>query len=315
MNKLIFVLVIMVLFPRLLLATECDVNIKEDVAHIYIEIEKILDKESEYRQNQLVELTDTRGNRVKNFYNQCLSKAVNATSIVELSAAQLKELFNVVNVVHFYVGEKEQVSLAKKIVGELVAREGVQQVAPRIFELSEMMIQSRLFDEYRKLKQYYQELSLSPLPKISKLDKNALGGRVTLQVTDEGVNITSHRFPEGGYVVIIGHPLCHFSKNARQDIASDPVLKNILQLKSTWLIPPDRRLYLAETLKANEEIDLNPFAHVYSTSDWPEIGYWGTPTFYFYYNGQLEHQLVGWPGKDNITELKKGLAKIGLLER
>ncbi|MBD3653170.1 hypothetical protein [Kangiella sp.] len=311
----ILILAMFTLFPTALLATECDINLKRDITDLNIEIEKILEEESKQRQSQSDRLTDTRGLRLRKFYDQCLLAAVNATPVADLSVAQITELFNIVNVIHFYAGEKEQVGLAKKLVEELVARKGEHQVVPRLFELSQMMVQSRLFDEYNELELDHQELSFPALPKISKLEKTELDGRPILQVTDEGLSIISHRFPSAGYVIVVGHPLCHFSQNARRDIASDAVLSNIMRHKSSWLIPPGRRLYFAETLEANQASNLSPFAYAHAKSDWPEIGYWGTPTFYFYYNGQLRHQLVGWPGEANIAELKKGLVMIGLLER
>lgn len=37
-----------------------------------------------------------------------------------------------------------------------------------------------------------------------------------------------------------------------------------------------------------------------SVLDWPDIDYWGTPSFYFFHNGVLIDQMYGW--KDDTAE-------------
>ena len=55
--------------------------------------------------------------------------------------------------------------------------------------------------------------------------------------------------------------------------------------------------------------------YTYKESDWPEIDYWGTPTLYFYHDGELKQQLVGWPREGREKQLKEALRNVGLLKQ
>jgi hypothetical protein len=43
-------------------------------------------------------------------------------------------------------------------------------------------------------------------------------------------------------VVVVSHPLCHFSQHAMRDIQSDPVLREVFLKHAKWLVPQSNRL-------------------------------------------------------------------------
>ena len=45
------------------------------------------------------------------------------------------------------------------------------------------------------------------------------------------------------------------------------------------------------------------FQIVYAETDWPEINYWSSPSFYFFDESKLVSKVVGWPR--NQTEGRK----------
>ena len=57
------------------------------------------------------------------------------------------------------------------------------------------------------------------------------------------------------------------------------------------------------------------FQIVYFETDWPEINYWGSPSFYFFENSKLVKKVVGWPrGQANQrkVDFKNGFISIGI---
>ena len=52
----------------------------------------------------------------------------------------------------------------------------------------------------------------------------------------------------------------------------------------------------------------------FAMTDWPEIKYRGTPTMYFYQNGKLVSQLIGWPKEGQKQALIDALTKVELLD-
>jgi len=50
-------------------------------------------------------------------------------------------------------------------------------------------------------------------------------------------------------------------------------------------------------------------------SDWPEISYWGTPSFYFFKDGALIRKVVGWRRDEEEAQdikLRAGFKAIGI---
>jgi len=47
-----------------------------------------------------------------------------------------------------------------------------------------------------------------------------------------------------------------------------------------------------------------------SELDWPQIPYWGTPTFYFIKEGRVIQQIVGWPPEGRVKALLAALQSI-----
>jgi hypothetical protein len=70
-----------------------------------------------------------------------------------------------------------------------------------------------------------------------------------------------------------------------------------------------------EIKESNQQYAPIEMKYTYQESQWPEIEYWATPSFYFYFymDGKLVKQVVGWPHEGRAKALQAGLKAIALL--
>ncbi|WP_143525877.1 hypothetical protein [Rhodanobacter sp. C05] len=119
--------------------------------------------------------------------------------------------------------------------------------------------------------------------------------------------------PPGPQIIVIGHPLCHFSQNASKFIEDDIQLRDAFLKHSKWLMPQDGLLNPDVVGKWNTEHPVSTMTYIFRQSEWPIIDAWSTPNFYFFYDGQLVGRLTGWPPSGGVGELTVELRKIGLI--
>lgn len=127
---------------------------------------------------------------------------------------------------------------------------------------------------------------------------------------DDGTLRLTAYTPKPGYTIIaIGHPACHFSRNAVAAIEADPALREAFAGHAVWLSPQDGRLPVAMFRDWNQQHALAVMTPVWLESEWPLVDGWGTPTFYFVRDGRLISKVTGWPRAGRESELKAAIAE------
>lgn len=116
-------------------------------------------------------------------------------------------------------------------------------------------------------------------------------------------------------VLVIGHPLCHFTQNAVRDIFANPMLRTVFTEHAHWLAPQGPQLDMEEFQEWNRDHPEAPMHIAYQASEWPLVDAWATPTFYFLRDGVVAAKVVGWPAEGRFAELREALQRIGLLTR
>ncbi len=117
------------------------------------------------------------------------------------------------------------------------------------------------------------------------------------------------------FVIVISHPGCGFSKAAVAAIRDDPELNDLMNAHARWVASPYTSLTDGAISKWNAENPAQSFRYADASSDWPEINYWGTPSFYFFRDGELAAKVVGWPKDDapgRRALLRQGFRAIGI---
>ena len=111
-------------------------------------------------------------------------------------------------------------------------------------------------------------------------------------------------------VVVITHPLCHFSSQAFKDFT--PEIRN--HFKKALLIAPISSRHFEEESKSvddwNRTNDLQ-LIKVLSEKNLPSLDLSSTPQFYFFKNGLVVRKIVGWPkDKSNLSLLTKAFLEL-----
>lgn len=178
----------------------------------------------------------------------------------------------------------------------------------------------RLFDEARAFRRDYPDQGLPAPPPIVPLasapsdDPRTVLRFINRDFALERQAIDLRSSPK---VLVIGHPSCHFSKSAVSAIAADPQLSKAMSTAAIWLTGPFSSLTDGVIAQWNRQHPAYSYRYVEFKSDWSEVNYWGTPSFYFIKDGQLVKKVVGWPN-DSVPErkeaLRTGLHAIGALQ-
>jgi hypothetical protein len=136
-----------------------------------------------------------------------------------------------------------------------------------------------------------------------------------LILSDDGLSVSQQpiRLSRAVDIVVIGHPQCHFSRDAVAAIEADPRLTAIFARHARWLMPQDGRMQPRRVAAWNATHPLARMSYIYRQRDWTVIDTWSTPTFYFFRNGRQVGKLIGWaPGDEGERALRKELDKLGL---
>lgn len=174
-----------------------------------------------------------------------------------------------------------------------------------------MLFQSRKFHELDALSVRYADRELAKYPKFEP--QKTAGMHEVLAFSGTHLVNKNVEIGRGPRVVVVAHPLCHFTQNAMKAISRNAQLTEAMSNIAVWIAPPDRNMDFAAFSQWQDVYPGAPILTAYSYSRWPELGDWGTPTFYFFEDGQPIETVVGWPEGGRMADLKKGLAKIGIV--
>lgn len=178
------------------------------------------------------------------------------------------------------------------------------------------LIALRRFDEARELAAGFPAVSLESVPEL----RDAVGfdpARPSLlRVAEAGTPWLRENPVLSGdaQIIVVGHPLCHFSRDATLAIESDSMLADLFAAHSLWIGPADRHVYRDEYLQWRAEHPRLPIAPILSRASWPMIDTSSTPRFYFLRGGVVQSEVVGWPPEGNRDAVLAGLRKIGLAD-
>ena len=157
--------------------------------------------------------------------------------------------------------------------------------------------------KYRALPVRDQEKPLETSPAILEIDTDGK----TLGIRQ--VNV------ETLHVVVVVTPWCHFARNGVHAIESTPDIAQALEGQAIWLMPVEGDLDIGAVKRWNAEHPKQSMVYAYDKDGWSMLSEWGTPTFYFFKNGHVVAQSVGWRSdEEGVAALRQNLKKIGLLK-
>jgi hypothetical protein len=167
------------------------------------------------------------------------------------------------------------------------------------------LIAARRFDEARDIAKS-SDGKLADVPELTNAAGSADRQRIMIPSADgKKLDIQPFELLPDYTVVVISHPLCHFSRNASRDIAADKAMNGLLEGHVLWLEPPDGNLDINPTLVWKAELKDQPVAFMYSRSDWPLVPAFETPVFYVFKGKTLVGSRSGWAGPKDMPALRE----------
>lgn len=228
-----------------------------------------------------------------------------------LSNDDLESLYGSSNIVAFYTQKPGYVYDMKRDVDALRKRHLASERHYR--DLYGAYVSARMFDEAKGLLEQYNLPGVEKIPKVNALPSvEGLPRAFLVDDKSHSLNLRSIDIKNGVNIVVVAHPLCHFSTQAIRYIYADNALRELFDQYALWLVPPSREiefdLIRAWSLSHAKESTMI----AYSREDWPMISSWNTPTFYFLKDGKVVDVVVGWPKQGNGVALRAALRKAGL---
>lgn len=172
------------------------------------------------------------------------------------------------------------------------------------------LVQLRRFSEARTFAEG-KKGSFEAIPSVRNVNDEPLHPMRYFALADDGtsMDLKSVTLNADYTVIVVSHPLCHFSRRASRQIPDQPDLVTLLDGHSLWLEPPGQELDVHPTLEWQKEAPGMPIGMMYATSDWPMFRSFATPSFYVFKGKLLVGMKTGWGGPEDGVELKTLIEK------
>lgn len=252
-----------------------------------------------------------RAQQIANKYNELFSPYQNE-GVREINLNDLRLLYRAASLVLAYTQSPRYVLDARLDLSEIEKRNAASNMD--YLQMYNSLIGARMLDEARSLAARRHITGIEPIPVIKQKD-GGVAPQGEWEVSPESQEVLlRHVKLSGKQIIVIGHPLCHFTQNAATSINNDPDLGPIFIRYSHWIIPQSEKFELPAIQEWNRTHSQEPMSIAYRSSDWPMFDSWATPTFYFLNDGKVVSEVIGWPAEGNRDQILKSLRKIELLK-
>lgn len=258
--------------------------------------------------------TSQRARVIADIYRRVFATPQRRESLVSLDTADLRLFYEAAYEATFYTNDSAYLDDLRRDLDELERRKVATPLEASMMYRS--LVALRRFDAARAFRMGHPRIDAEPLPTIARSLRVRQGAQpnvLTVSVDGSMLTLGSARIPAPAGIVVVAHPLCHFTRNAVGAIESDPVLHALFKRHSLWIAPQDGHLELQAFRTWNALHPDEAMAIAYRQSDWPSIDGWDTPTFYFFRNGRVAAKVVGWPAEGHRDALLTAARNIGLL--
>lgn len=237
---------------------------------------------------------------------------VRSMDLANVPSRDLHAMFMAASSADFYEATDAHLSDLRRITMALEARHEASSSEVETFYAA--LFQGRKFDE---MAAYYAKHREAGLAKPIAYRGAPVGDvrHAVLHVAATGNAVTGDKvgLEQGEHILVVAHPLCHFTQHAMEAIESDPVLEKMFERSSVWVSPPDRGVDITPFQDWNRKHPSAPMSIAYAGNDWPEVRIWQTPTFIFLKDGKVTGEVIGWPKEGNKEALRQELSKLHLL--
>lgn len=239
-------------------------------------------------------------------YGEIFRKHLVGTNLRRIHDHELDLVLRSTYLVSFYTFNPTYLEDALLVMRELERRGTATDNHRKIYH--RMLIGYRKFDEARNYSTAHPHLEAEAVPLIGELAGNAPGDPVVYRVDKEEHKLhpVHIRIRSNDTLLVITHPLCHFSRNAMAAIESDLALLNSISNLVVWMTPASMSLNYGEIQRWNQEHPQVEVVISRSHDDWPMVESWATPQFLLLRDGRVIDSFSGWPeggSRDKLIQL------------
>jgi len=271
-----------------------------------IEIDGLPEKTIYFEQINM--LKDNRYAELKYLYNQCIFSRVTHNSLARLNKKNLHKLYFILNAIFRFtqdvkvMNEIDDIIIEKELRGENTETYIKQKI--------KNLISIRKFSEAKELENKLgNSKTLIPQIVFSAAKNNDNDQDIYTiykpNLMNETYNEVNFKIPKGGYIIGVLSPICNASKRFSKWLKDNNKIQERLNQNTLFIVPQEIPFEFAD----NKQMMLSFIKNKY---DWQFVTYWGTPTLYFFYDGKLIGQLIGWPEKGNKVRFSQLMSKINL---
>ena len=255
--------------------------------------------------------SEDRARRISATYAQLFGE-VQSMDMAKTASRDLHAMFKAAASADFYDATDAHLADLRRVMTALDDRH--EAASHEVETFYGALFQGRKFDEMATFFAKHKEAGL-PDPIHYRGEPMGDIPHATLTVSPIGDEVSGNKvdLAKGTHILVVAHPLCHFTQNAVAAIESDPTLQKVFERASVWISPPDRGVDIAPFQAWNKKHAETPIAIAYAGSAWPEVRIWQTPTFIFLKDGKVTGEVVGWPKEGNREALRQEMSKLPLL--
>lgn len=253
----------------------------------------------------------TRASIVKGEYAS-FKRAGDGTAMAQgRTLSRLIEEFEGANIASFYLSDIDSTKDLMAVASELRARN--QLTLGESSKVYEALLAARMFSE---AVEWHRRNVPGTSEDFSFIDATRSNiGATVLNLVDGGLQQKRFDLPPGPFVIVVAHPLCHFSQFAISALEADKDLSAYLGSHSAWISPQQRGLYLPEIRQWNAEHPASKISIAFEREKWDVIDLWETPTFYFLYDGKPIKKIIGWPREGRMESVRTAIDELRQISR
>lgn len=236
----------------------------------------------------------------------------NPTNFDTRSDRELVYLFRATELIASDAPSAEDAPHLQAIVNAM-ARRGIARAQDYLRVLNSLLL-TRDFTGAREFASLHPQQGLQPVPEFRDRISDATNAPTLWMPVSasDALERTPWDLAPTQILVIAG---CHFSRDAAEDIARDPVLGPAFKSHAHWLMLPPGQEDPDSVREWNRSFPDAPALQIVDRSEWSLLpAGWRMPTFLVVRNGKVVEQIIGWPRDpaSNRQALVEALARHGL---
>lgn len=224
----------------------------------------------------------------------------------------LNLLFKTLKKISFYTPDSEANALKLEKAAKEKVRRGTF-AAEDIEDMYSALLNARLFERARDLKERFPAIITEELPEIVVPEPAPAGNWLAYELSGDGkrAKLRSLRLHRGAHMIMAMSPGCGVSARAVREIMADPALGPLFGAGAVLV---SRRFDPAGVLETKKETGLEQVYIARKWGDFPGISFMSSPWIFFLKDGKVVSDMRGWAddGAHSLKRLRRGMEAIGL---